>query len=38
MVKTFEMLDTFGVKNETVLILDALGVKAKSLSFLTPWC
>ena len=28
MVKTFEMLDTFGVKNETVLILGTLCVKA----------
>ena len=32
------MLDTFDVKSETVFILDALGVKAKSSSFLTPWC
>ena len=28
MVKTFEMLDTFGVKNETVFSLRALCVKA----------
>ena len=28
MVKTFEILDTFGVKNETVFILGALTVKA----------
>ena len=37
MVKTFEMLDVFGVKNETVFILDALDVTAKNPSFLTPW-
>ena len=28
MVKTFEILDIFGVKNETIFILGALGVQA----------
>ena len=30
MVKAFEMLDVFGVKNETVFILDALDVKVEN--------
>ena len=38
MVKTFEMLDVFGVNNEAVFVLDALGIKSKNPSFLTPWC
>lgn len=32
------MIDAFGFKNETVFILDELGIKAKNRSFLMPWC